>query len=194
MPYTKKTLADLQQGLADRHDSGVLPTSSATLTFWNRLLNRGQVYCTNKLRLEKPTSLATTSGAVALPDDFIVANRIYTSGELELVQVDKDIEEAHISGTYWITGNHFDGFTLNVADDDTLTVYYSFRPAEMVNTTDVCIIADPEAVVAFAYGLLRKSETDPIEDADDAFSECDNRLNELMSVENINNNFTGFYA
>jgi hypothetical protein len=46
--------------------------------------------------------------------------------------------------------------------------------------------------VAYAYGMLRKSETDPIEDADSALQECDSRLLEIQSAQNLNNNFTGF--
>lgn len=189
--YTKKTLLDLQQGLSDRHDSGVLPASSAVITYWNRLLNRGQVYCTNYLKLEKNASVTVTSGVGSMPDDFINATRIYLD-DVEQVQVDKDAVTSQTGQTYWITGNHFDGFKLNSVTDGTYTVYYAFRPAEMVNTTDVCIIPDPEAVVAFAYGMLRKSETDPIEDADASLQECDKRLRGVASEMNNNNNFTGF--
>ena len=81
MAYTKKTLADLLQGIADRHDSGVLPTSSADLSFWTRLLNKGQAYCADRLRLEKNTSLTTVSGTIALPDDFLVINRVFDDDE-----------------------------------------------------------------------------------------------------------------
>lgn len=191
MAYTKKTLADLRQGLADRHDSGVLPTSSATLSFWDRLLNRGQAYLADRLRLEQSTALTTVSGVIALPDDFLVMNRIFQDGT-ELLLIDKDDETLQEWLGYWITGNQYDGFILNTTEDKEYDVYYSFKPAEMVLTTDECIIPDPEAVVAYAYGMLRKSETDPIEDADESLAEADSRLVEMQSAQNINDNFTGF--
>lgn len=191
MTYTQATLATLKQSLADRHDSGVLPTSSATLTFWTRLLNRGIEYCADRLRLEKSKDYTTSGGTIALDDDFLIVNKVY-KGDVLQYQVDKDTKEHQVEGTFWITGNHTDGFSLNTYEDDTYTVYYSFRPSPLVNDSDVCIIPDPEAVVAYAYGMLRKSETDPIEDADAALQECDSRLLEVQSANNINSNFTGF--
>lgn len=192
MPYTQSTLSTLKQSLADRHDSGVLPTSSVTLTFWTRLLNRGIEYCADRLRLEKSTSLTTASGTIALPDDFLTINRVVDSGDVDLYQVDADDLASHISRAYWITGNQTDGFYLNTVNDETYTVYYSFKPSPLSSDSDVCIIPDPEAVVAYAYSMLRKSETDPIEDAESSMQECDARLLELQSALNVNNNFTGF--
>lgn len=192
MPYTQKTLADIQQSLADRHDSGVLPTSSTTLTFWTRLLNRGQAYCADKLRMVKSTSLTTSGGTIALPDDFLTIRRVYDSSNNESSQVDQDDLASHVSGAFWITGNHSSGFSLNTTEDKTYTVEYTFKPVELSGASDVCIIPDPEAVVAFAYSFLRKSETDPIGDAESALQECDNRLVEMQSAYNVNNNFTGF--
>lgn len=192
MTYAKATLATLKQSLADRHDSGVLPTSSTILTFWTRLLNRGIEYCADRLRLEKSETVTISSGTGALPIDFLIANRVYNSSDIELAPVDKDDTACHVGMTYWITGNQTDGFYLNTPADADYTVYYSFKPSPLVNDSDVCIIPDPEAVVAYAYGMLRKSETDPIEDADSALQECDSRLLELQSANTINNNFTGF--
>ena len=191
MTYAKATLATLKQSLADRHDGGVLPTSSAILTFWTRLINRGVEYCADRLRLEKSKDYTTSGGTVALDSDFLIVNNVY-NGDVLMYQVDKDRKEDQISGTYWITGNQTDGFYLNTPADADYTVYYSFKPSPLVNDSDVCIIPDPEAVVAYAYGMLRKSETDPIEDADSALQECDSRLLELQSANTINNNFTGF--
>lgn len=193
MPYAKKTLADLKQSLADRHDSGTLPTASATLALWVRLLNRGVNYCADKLRITKSTSLTTSSYSVALPDDFLVINRVYYHNNgSELLMVDADDEEMHLTGTFWITGNHDSGFTLNTKEDDTYTVYYSYKPVEMSADADECIIPDPEAVVAYAYSFLRRSETDPIGDAQQALEECDNRLSEMQDAYSTNNNFQGF--
>lgn len=191
MAYTKSTLADLRQSLADRHDSGVLPTDSATLSFWDRLFNKGSRYCSDKLRLTKSTSLTTVSGTIALPDDFIVIDKVFL-GEQEYAQVSSEDPTEQKGLVFWITGNHFDGFSLNTPEDETYDVKYAFRPAPMVNTTDVCVIPDPEAVVAYAYSFLRKSETDPIGDAESALQECDNRLAELQDSKLINDAFPGF--
>lgn len=192
MTYSKSTFLDLKISLADRHDSGVLPTASATLTFWGRLINKGVRYCSDRLRLIKETTLTTVSGTIALPDDFIVIDGVF-NGTNEYAQISETnlINQAE-SNVFWITGNHTDGFFLNTVNDETLTVKYSFRPADLVNNTDVCVIPDPEAVVAYAYGMLRKSETDPIEDAIPALDECDDRLAEIQDAKNINDAFQGF--
>jgi len=192
MPYQKKTLADLQQSLADRHDAGTLPTSSATLAFWTRLLNRGVNYCADKLRINKSTTLTTASGTIALPDDFLVMNRVFDASNNEQSMVGQDDLANHTGSVYWISGNQFDGFYLNAPSDKAYTVEYSFKPVEMATGTDKCIIPDPEAVVAYAYSFLRRSETDPIGDADKALQECDTRLTELQDAYSINSNFTGF--
>ena len=191
MAYTKKTLADLWQSLADRHDNGTLPTDSATISLRTRLLNKGQAYCADRMRITKSTSLTTSSGTIALPDDFLVIDKVFI-GDQEYGQVDQE-DIAHQNGlVYWITGNQFDGFNLNTVDDDTFTVKYSFKPAEMTTSTDVCFIPDPEAVVAYAYSFLRQSETDPVGDADKSLKECDSRITEMMDAYTINNNFLGF--
>jgi hypothetical protein len=191
-PYVKKTLADLKQSLADRHDAGTLPTAAATLTFWTRLLNRGVNYCCDKLRLTKSTTLTTASGTIAMPDDFLVINRVFDSSNNEQSQVAQDDLAQHTGSVFWITGNHTDGFYLNSPADKAYTVEYSFKPTELSSDSDICIIPDPEAVVAYAYSFLRRSETDPIGDADTALQECDNRLAELQDANSINNNFSGF--
>jgi hypothetical protein len=192
MAYVKKTLADLKQSLADRHDGGTLPTDSATLTFWTRLLNKGVAYCTDRLRLLKEATVTVSSGSGSLPDDFIVMNKVYDADENEYYMVDPDNVSSRISSAYWITGNHQDGFTLKTDDDDTFTIEYAFRPAEMTSDSDECIIPDPEAVVAYAYAYLRKSETDPLEDAESALRECDSRLAEVQDAYGLNNNLYGF--
>ena len=191
MAYTKKTLLDLKQSLADRHDSGVLPTSSATLAFWTRLLNNGINYCADKLRLGKETTLTTVNGTIALPDDFLVINKVF-KGTTQLSMISSDDNDFKVGLVYWISGNHFDGFFLNTTEDTDYTVDYSYKPAELVNNTDLCIIPDPEAPVAYAYGMLRKSETDPIGDASQALAECDARLSEIQDVYSINSNVGGF--
>jgi hypothetical protein len=193
MTYARKTLADLKQSLADRHDSGTMPTAAATLTLWTRLLNRGQAYCADRLRLLKSTTLTTSSGTIALPIDFILISRVFNSSGTEQKQIaPDDVASQDNAGFFWIEGNQTDGFTLNAPTNEAWTVEYAFRPTDMSSDSDVCVIPDPEAVVAFAYAMLRKSETDPINDADSSLQECDERLKELNDANTINANFNGF--
>jgi len=190
--FTKKTLADCLQSLADRHESnGTVPTSSVVLSFWTRLLNKGVNYCADRLRLTKTTTLTTVNGTIALPDDFLVRDSVFLD-DYELTQVDPQDKAKQVGMVYWITGNQTDGFYLNTPTDDTFTVNYSFKPAEMVNNTDKCIIPDIEAPVAYAYAQIRKAESDPFEDADKALIECDSRLKEIQSANSINNVAVGF--
>lgn len=196
MAYALKTMTDLRQSLADKHDSGVLPTDATTLAYWLRLLNAGQSYCSDKLRLVKSTSLTTVSGTIALPIDFIIVNKVVNESGVEIKQISKD-SSVNASGlVYWIKGNQTDGFTLNMptANDGAYTVWYSYRPAEMSATTDVCVIPDPEAVVYYAYSKLRMAETDPLGDADKSMGECDRRLDEILDQDQLNDQPLGFYS
>ena len=192
MPFTLKTLADLKQSLADRHESnGTLPTSSAVLSYWIRLLNKGIAYCADRLKLTKSTSLITASGTIALPDDFLIIDSVFVDDQ-EYTKVSPFDKLAQVGTSYWITGNQTDGFSLNSPDDTTFTVSYVFKPEELSSDSDVCIIPDPEAPVAYAYAMIRKAESDPFEDADTALQECDSRLTEIKSADKINNNSTNF--
>lgn len=186
MPYTIKTLTDCHQRLADMHDNGVIPTSSVILAKYTRFINDGVAYCADKLRLTKTASLTTSSGSVSLPDDFLIRDSVFV-GDQEYEQVDPSDIPLHTGYVYWITGNQMDGFKLNVPDDDTFSVTYGFKPAEMVNLTDKCIIPDILAPVAYAYSFIRRSESDPFEDADKSLQECDTRLKEIQSQSAINN-------
>lgn len=191
MAYTVKTLASLKQGLADKISAGVLPTASAKLAYWIRMLNDGQAYCSDKLRLTKSTSLTTSSGTIALPDDFAVIDEVTLDGT-PLKQISKEGSELAEGLCFWITGNHLDGFALNTPDDDTYDVYYVFRPAEMTTDADECIIPDPVAVVCYAYSKLRMAQTDPLEDADKEMGECERRILKMKSDESFNED--GGYA
>lgn len=184
--YAKKTLANLQQSLADKISAGVVPNSSAKISYWNRMLNEGQNYCADILRLSKSTSLTTVSGTIALPDDFLLINEVINSSENKLKQINKEDAATAGGGYYWISGNHFDGWALNTADDETYTVWYVFKPAEMSATSDLCIIPDPVAVVCYAYSKLRMAQTDPLEDADKEMGECNRRLDEVLSSNSVN--------
>lgn len=189
--YIKKTLADLKQSLADRHNSGTLPTKATTLSLWTRLLNRGQDYCARKTNLFKETSLTTASGTIALPEDFKSIFRVFLD-EVEQVQVGQDDLDAQVGPVYWISGNHFDGFYLNTDTDTEYEVIYQFYPAPMATDTDECFVTDPEAPVAYAYAMLRKSESDPFEDAERALQEVDSRIVEMNSDRMSNDDNLNF--
>lgn len=181
--YIKPTLATLKQSLADRHESGDLPTDSATLSQWIRLFNRGAEYCISRLGITKSTSLTTSSGTIALPDDFISIDKVLDSAGNEYALIGLDESDASSTGdkVFWISGDFASGFYLNSPDDETLTVYYTYRPSPLVNDTDTCAFPDEEAIVAYAYGMLRKSESDPFDDASSALGEVEVRLQEIAS-------------
>lgn len=143
------------------------------------MLNDGQDYCVRRLNQKKSTSLTTTSGSVALPDDFKSIEEVVDEDGNQLAQISKEDSASASGSCFWVTGNHLDGYTLNTPDDVQYTVWYSFHPAKMVNTTDECIISDPVAVVCYAYSKLRMAQTDPLEDADKEMSECERRINEM---------------
>jgi len=184
--YTQAKLSDLKISLADRHDGGTLPTDTPTLTLWTRIFNRAQEYCANALGLKKEDTITTTSGVGTLPDDFRAVIEVYDSGDNLMTQVSSNDINNQNGGTYWITGDHT-GFSLNTVSDDDYTVKYTYYPAPLVNDSDECVIDDPEAVVAYAYSMIRKSETDPIGDAQEAMIECNSRLKQMKSDYDNNN-------
>jgi hypothetical protein len=192
MAYTKYTLADCKQSLADKHDSGTLPTDSATLSYWVRLINQGVKYCADNLRLEKSTQLTTVSGTIALPTDFLVINDVRNSSDIPLEQVSKSDVQSKVGLTYWITGNHTDGFYLNTPSDETYTIFYSYHVPKMTVDADICIIPDIEAPVLYAYSKLRKAETDPLGDADSSMGEAEMLLKEMQDQLQINDKPLGF--
>jgi len=180
MSYTKKTLLDLQQYLADKHDSGSLPTDSSTLAYWTRLLNNAQDYIADRLKLVKSTDLTTVSGIIALPDDFISIKSVIVDDEIELAQIDKEDSGGVTGNVFWITGNHYDGFSLNTPNDDDYEVFYVYNIDPLVNTTDICIIPDPITVAIYAYAKLRQAETDPLEDANQSLGEAEARIRSMI--------------
>lgn len=186
MAYAKPTLADLKQSLADRKEGGELPTDSATLSLWTRTLNRGINYCIERLRITTSTDLTTSSGTIALPDDFVLVEKVVDSGGNALAQISFTDAVGQAGAVYWITGDFDSGFYLNTPSDATYTVFYVQRPAPLVNNTDTSTFPDEEAIVAYAYGMLRKAESDPFEDAGYALAECDNRLREIQSQYGLN--------
>lgn len=192
MAYQKLTLSDLKQSLADRLTNGSVPADTATLSYWTRLLNRGILYCADRLRISKQITLATSNGTIELPDDFILINKVISTGNVDQIQVDQDDLSLHVGPVFWITGNQVDGFYLNTPTDAIWTIDYSFRPSPLVDNADVCLVPDGEAIVAFAYSRKRKAESDPFEDSDAAMQECDARLKEMQSSYSINDNSIDF--
>lgn len=194
MAYAKKTLADLKQSIADKHDSGTLPTDSATLTYWTRLINEGQAYCAGKLRFVKSTSLTTTSNTAALPTDFEMAHKAITSGGVSLYQLsEQESVEAGSGLVFWISGDHASGFTFNAGTNGTYTFYYTYHPSPLSSDSDTCIIPDPEAVALYAYAKLRMAETDPLGDADRSMNEANRRIAEMSDKLSENEGDIGFY-
>lgn len=188
MAFAVKTLSDLKQSLADRHDAGTLPTDSTILSYWTRLLNRAKDYCSDRLKLTKKTSLTTSSGVIVFPDDYILCNAVVDSDNLYWRLISKEDSVGASGNVYWVTGDQDNRFSLNIPDsaNKTFTVYYTFRPADMSVDADECVIPDIEAVVARAYAMLRLAEFDPAEDADKAFGECERRLDEIIYQRNLN--------
>jgi hypothetical protein len=179
--YTVPTLADLKQSLADRKTGGTLPTDSSTLSLWIRTFNRGVRYCIEKLRIQKSTTLTVSSGVATLPDDFVIANQVVNSNDEPLDLLSAQDSDGVVGNYYWITGNMSDGFTFNTPTDGNYTLYYSYRPYKMAVDADVCPFPDEEAVISYAYAMLRRSESDPFEDFSISLAECDNRLREIES-------------
>jgi hypothetical protein len=191
MAYTRHTLLDAKQSLADRHDNGTVPTNSTILARYVRLLNRGVEYCADRMRLSKPVTITITSGVGTLPDDFILANSVFKS-QIEYTLVDPEDESVHTGMVFWITGNQTDNFKIHTESDGSYTVNYSFRPSPLSVDADICLIPDIEAPVSYAYAMLRKGESDPFEDSDKSLQECDTRIAEMISASSINTDSVGF--
>ena len=184
-----KTLSNLLQSLADRHDSGTVPTDSDTLAFWKRLLNRGKDFCADEIAYEKKATVTVSGGTGTLPSDFSVIGTVYL-GEVEYIK--QSISDIHDGNVYWITGDEENGYTLNTLDDGSFTITYVYSMTDLSSNSDVCLIPDSEAVVAYAYAMLRKSETDPLGDAESSLNECKARIGSMISAKRKNDTELGF--
>jgi len=183
MSYSKTTYNDLKLSLAYRYGETAVPSSGdSNRNFW---LNKAVQYMADKLGLKKSTSITVSSGEGTLPDDFKIPLLVIDSNDVVYKHINPQDNIIYDSNdvVYWITGNHKDGYTLNTNSDDTFTVWYQFFPDDMSSASDICIIPDGEAVVAYAYGMLRKSETDPLGDATSALSEAESRLAKMLYNE-----------
>lgn len=194
MAYTVSDLGDLKQALADKISAGVVPTTSTTLAYWTRMLNKGKDYCADRLKLTKSASITTSGGSVTLADDFLSDVRLVDSNDLTWELIPQEQSDSAGALKYWITGNQDSRFALKTATgyDQTFTHYYVYRPGDMSSDSDECVIPDPEAVVCYAYSKLRMAQTDPLEDADKEMAECNRRLDEIIYQRNINDGGTNF--
>jgi len=178
MAFSKTTFNDLKLSLAYRYGETAIPSSGdSNRNFW---LNKAVQYMANKIGLVKKTSLTVSSGSVSLPDDFVSPVKLKDSDDSVFTQVDQEDYDSDVGNTYTIEGNQTDGWTLYASSDGTYTLFYKYRPEDMSSDSDVCVIPDGEAVVAYAYGMLRKSETDPLGDAGSALQEAESRLAKMI--------------
>jgi hypothetical protein len=186
MTFTRPTFSDCQQSLSYRYGETTLPTTGVSnRNFW---INKAVEYMSQFLFKKKNTAVVS-SGSVTLPDNFraIYLGIIYSSDKTKFKQISEDDQMDYTSEqVFWISGNPTEGYKLNTFTDDTFTYFYTYFPSPMTQNTDVCIIPDIEAVSAYAYAYLRKSQTDPLGDADKSLQEADNRLKDMIYNENQN--------
>jgi hypothetical protein len=186
MAYAKSTFLDAQTSLAYRYGETVVPTTNnANRLHW---INKGVEYLSQFLYKKKGT-VTVASGIANLPTDFrfIYEGVIYDADKNQYIQINEDDSLKYEDGyLFWISGNPTDGYVLNTYADATFDFFYTFYPSPMTLSTDVCIIPDIEAVSAYAYAYLRKSQTDPLGDADKNLQEAENRLKEMIYAQNQN--------
>ncbi len=178
--YAKQTFQNLQLSLAYRYGESAIPSSgTANRNFW---LNRGQDYCVDRIGMKKQASITVSSGTASLPTDFKFPISLLDSDNVIYSQINEEQYSYYSSShtVFTITGNHSSGFTLKASNDGTFTLTYYFHPSPMSSNSDVCIVPDGEAVVAYAYGMLRKSETDPLGDAGPSLSEAEERIKQMQ--------------
>ena len=183
MAYAKSTFEDLLLSLSYRYgESSTPPSGIENRKYW---LNRGVNYVLDRLKPVQTDTITVASGVCDLTSgagttlDFRSFVSLLDSNNHSIQIVSPD-QYAHAEGNVCsITGNHTSGFTLNVKTDGTYTLWYRFYPSDMTADGDVCIVSDPEAVVAFAYAQIRRSETDPLGDVDKNLQECEDRINNM---------------
>lgn len=191
MAYSKPTFNTILLSLSYRYGETSVPTSGIdNRKYW---INRGIEYCMEQLDMKKSASVTVASGTVDLnvttadaAPDFKSIVDLRDSGNNKYILVSME-EYPAVSGNYYcLTGNQTSGYTLNVKNDGDYTLWYRYYTDPLVNTTDECIIPDPEAVAAYAYAQIRMSETDPLEDADKNMQECRDRIAAMAENQNRN--------
>jgi len=183
MAYAKATLGDLLLSLSYRYGESSTPSSGIeNRKYW---LNQGVNYIVDQLRPVQVDTITVASGTCDLSSstgstlDFRAFVKLLDSNNYSIELLSPE-DYAHASGNVCsITGNHTSGFTLNVKTDGTYTLWYRFYPSPMSADGDICIVSDPEAVVAFAYAQIRRSETDPLGDVQRNLDEVQDRIDNM---------------
>ena len=178
--YTKTTLLDIKTALSYRYGEETLPTDSATVSKRNHFINRGIEYILSRLKPVKKTTLTVASGTVTLPTDFRTPFFIFDTAGNQLSQISKTESTATTGFVYWIDGTFKDGYTFNTSTDGDYDVFYEYYPAPLASDVDISEVADGEAVACYAYAMIRKSESDPLDDADKSLTECENRIGQMI--------------
>jgi hypothetical protein len=189
--YAKPTFNEILLSLSYRYGESSVPAAGIdNRKYW---INRGIEFIVDKLRIRKNVTVTVASGVCSLSAttaepayDFKSFSQLLDSNGQEVPIVDREEYVEQGGQACCITGSHDTGFTLNVKTDGTYTLYYEFYISPLVNTTDICIVTDPEAVAAYAYSQIRMSETDPLEDAGKNMDECLNRIQRM--AEDISRN------
>ena len=182
MTYAKPTFGDMQLSLAYRYGETAIPSSgTANRNYW---INRGVHYVLDKIKPLKSVSVVVSGGEYNLSAtiDFKSADKLLDSQSNEYSGVAPD-KYAQVEGNWYTIDNGI----LKAKSNDTFTMWYRYFPDTLTTTADVCPFTDSEAPVAYAYAMLRKSETDPLEDADKNMTECEERIKLMQINENENN-------
>jgi len=191
MPYAKATFNDLLLSLSYRYGETTVPSSGIdNRKYW---INRGIEYCMEQLDMTKSVSVTVASGVCNLnvstanpAPDFKSISELRDSSNAKYTPTYPEMYGLVVGAYFCITGDHGTGYVLKAKNDGVYTLWYRFYTSPLVNTTDICIISDPEAVAAYAYAQIRLSETDPLEDAQRNLDECTDRISKMG--ENVNRN------
>jgi len=185
MAYTKTTFEQLQLSLAYKYGEQSIPSSdTANRNHW---LNKGVQYIAERLKLQKSATITVTSGVASLPDDFKSILRVINADNAEVGQENNEDFDSNTSlELFAIYGNPVDGYFIRSKQDGQFTIFYYFFTEDMVNNSDICIIPDGEAVVCYSYAMIRKSETDPLGDAQQNIEEMERRIDLMLEDKQEN--------
>lgn len=187
--YSKFTLGDILLSFSFRYgESGIPSSGTSNRIYW---ANRGVEYALSRLKIVFQKEITVTNGEANLnradgqvPDFKSIVKLLDSSGrEVKLVD-----QTSYLTAPFGacIVGDHLRGYTLKVKEDGTYILFYRLYLTPMQSLTDICIIPDPECIAAYAYAQIRRSETDPLGDADNNLKECDSRIEAM--IEDINRN------
>lgn len=115
--------------------------------------------------LTSTSSLAT----IPLPSNFRELQdtpRIYTNGgweEWEAIEIEQKYDKSSGDRYCYVMGNPSEGYNLifnNIIPSDQLSVIYQRYPSGLATLTDVCEIADPQAVVRKVESYVMYARSD----------------------------------